>query len=395
MEHKPEFPSQENIESQDGIKPIEHQRENEHRQDKVSETEITKSEKIQSIKNILNAYYNGETLEGGVGVDIEKLQGLLTELESQVQAIETSDVKPQGWEKIKQKIGKITRRTIRTAGTLAAMGGIFMVVNHEVTRYDVKEAANSEGKIEYKHEDDRTTHYLNCIAGKDTLTLQDVKDFYLPGIAYYAEKSGVALDKPIDEMTTGEINELWVKLGILSQEEIETGWGVDSLFINEFERSQKKIQENPNQVSLEDAYRLVWELESECGNPKIRFTTEDIGFTPISDFSESAHFDPLTNTIYIEFVNLIPSNNGAVFAELSHGKQFHEKPYSEVFHFMQDVLTMVKDSGFNLKKMGKEWKKKYNTPGTVEHDAHSVIEPYLERKYQFYKSKESSEDESN
>lgn len=104
----------------------------------------------------------------------------------------------------------------------------------------------------------------------------------------------------------------------------------------------------------QEAQALVW-LNRQNGNPNISRKT---GFRGNEN---GAYFDPTINQIHA-------GNVSDYLAELSHAQQLKNGTYGD-----QGFLENVQEFLFPQSA--------YNTPGTIEYGAHSVIQPQLENQY--------------
>jgi len=145
----------------------------------------------------------------------------------------------------------------------------------------------------------------------------------------------------------------------------------------------------------DNIYDLVWQMEQECGNPRVRTQMEGYGFTPVSDFGAAAHYTPYKNTIYISLYDLYFHNpDNSIVAEMSHAKQYKENPIGTHIRFARDAINVLRSAGINSPEaIGDEYRKLYQKPGSVEHEAHKVIEPYLMSKYRLFVEKENEKQE--
>lgn len=129
----------------------------------------------------------------------------------------------------------------------------------------------------------------------------------------------------------------------------------------------KKLINEPKPEFNEKLYYALWELEQSCGNPRIRLRTS--GY---KDF-----YLPLTNTIYINPSHFLLDARDSLISELSHARQRKE--------YKINIFRAIKDSAraaasFLISVSKEIWDKSYNIPGTIEYEAHKIIEPELLKK---------------
>jgi hypothetical protein len=314
-----------------------------------------------------------------------------SESEKLVSALESSlNQLPQNLElaksdpKIQEKVIRVLRKCIKGISALVALGTTFAVVNYELTHAELTEKKTEKG-ITYEHPDQRTTHLLNVMAGADSLTIEDVLIDWRNKVIEDATFRKVELEKDAETMTLEDIDAYAVKYlktepGSM-KEDIESD-------LSYYTEANSDSVENP------ELYDLVWQLEKECGNPKVRFRSEDKGIVPTflkfaaknsEGFKRPPHYDPLTNTLFVNpsnFSKKVRNGRGGFFiSEMSHGKQFNDNQIGSYLTVLTDLLKTFKRGGFNMNKMFKEYKKMYDQPGSLEHGAHGVIEPYLKSKY--------------
>jgi hypothetical protein len=66
-------------------------------------------------------------------------------------------------------------------------------------------------------------------------------------------------------------------------------------------------------------------------------------------------------------------------AEMAHAKQFHEKPVSSYITVTIDYAKTLYTSITSNTSFSEEYLKLYDQEGTVEHEAHEIIEKLLEK----------------
>ena len=205
---------------------------------------------------------------------IDTVESKLNKPNSQEQTNTALENSIKGLKNVFEKItsNKIARRIVKTFEVFA--------IDHAVTRYEVKEEMKNN-EIEYSHEDERTSHYINIMAGKDTFDQDDVDYYTVSHLKTIAQNSGVACD--LSENSTREDilaylqtnhNELHRKIAIIGEEEKPEE--TIQKFSYEITEAQEKYRDFFQSVDDENNfYKVIWEIEKECGNPKIRFTEEE------------------------------------------------------------------------------------------------------------------------
>lgn len=314
------------------------------------------------------------------------------ELENRLNSIDETKLSPEKKNRlahIKEKIGNASKKLFNTVKWTALVVGTFSVAQYERTHSELEEIDGPNEQKEYRHPDARTTHLLNVLAGRESFTEKDLRVEYDNILKEVAEREGHTLDKNPEDMTIDELDENIVNLMSEIDPSVKRG-DIKKDFEKEFAKYSNP-DTNSQMKPVENMYELVWEMEKECGNPKVRFTTEDINFTPLDFYKGSLHYDAVSNTIYISYSAVSPNSRYGemedVIAELSHSKQLAERPVATVAGFVSDLAGVVSRSGFSAEKLADEYTRLYTTPGSVEYDAHQVIEPYLKTKYKFFVKK--------
>jgi hypothetical protein len=153
---------------------------------------------------------------------------------------------------------------------------------------------------------------------------------------------------------------------------------IDKLSENQFGNS-----ENPYiDQTIMGEYLGLMNLGKEYGFPKVKSETNEGVYK-----KAKGHYNPLTKTIY---ANDIPTWVG----EMAHHVQMKDKIVDKTLEWLgNDFIEYLKQPIESLK--GKSLSNPYIKEGTVEHEAHSVIEPMLQKKlrqdYKKYRNSELSE----
>jgi hypothetical protein len=257
-----------------------------------------------------------------------------------------------------------------------------IIADHELTRYKITSTVEKNGKISYSHEDPETTHVINVLAGKEKLHDIEKKSILID----YLERR---LDLPFfqNHPKYHDLN----KKGLL-------GMSLDELMkikqeLMDFFKYIEPINIDPGPQNFDpELYDVLWKLSKECGSPKVNFKLLDkksiFGFYGTGN----NFYDPLTNTIFIN-IGDNESTIDAYLSELSHGKQFNEKPVTSNLLSARDLLKSIKDGVLDkgnfvtpkvdtiVRRIDISIQNKYNSlyddPETVEYEAHKIIEPKL------------------
>jgi hypothetical protein len=339
---------------------------------------------------------SSENLENkNIFVDTGRNMYVLKEKLDSIDEDKLSPEQKSAFLKVKEKIFNVSKKFIRTAEWITIITGVLHFANYERTHSELEKKINEKGEITYSHEDQRTTHLLNILAGKEKFNESDFMSDIRPLISFFCDKYNLSLPKNIGEMSIDEID----KFIFDNQDLINSKVGEKRL---PFERGDFKKQmfnelralNIPNDTTEstpnKNLYDLVWTLEEECGNPRVRFNEENIGFSPFKDFKGVSHYDPINNIVYINMYDLTAGDNkyGTFFPEMSHADQFNKNQIASYLNACGDFLSVFKKAGFNSNKISLEYGKLYNKPGSIEHEAHKLIEPYLKNKYQLFIKKD-------
>lgn len=289
--------------------------------------------------------------------------------------------------KIKDRIFNLTKKTFRTVEWVTLVIAILGIANYKRTHSDLEIIKNKDNTSIYKHQDSKTTHYLNILSGRENFTEQDLRVDYDNLVKFAAKKMDIIFDKEITQMSIDELDKAMCE--ILKKSGVEVNPGELSKEFNDKLEMVNKFNAY-DYTQNKYAYELVWTMEQECGNPKIRFISEDLGSMRTDEFEGAKHEDIINNTIYINPSNLRHDLAEGFFDEMSHMKQNYDDPIGSTLHALYDIVGVVKRSGLNSEKISEEYFKLYGKVGTYEHEAHGIIEPYLVNKYKIFIRNESS-----
>lgn len=285
--------------------------------------------------------------------------------------------KKSGFERVKEKAGKFLKR-VKQVGFVLILAGI---IDYQLTHNNEIESKNIDGKEIFEHSDKETTHILNYLGGLDSLSDEERLKFMKE---YSRGFDSIDIPDGYDKMT-----------------ESETMFFLVNHFYNTYRDDYDSIQQTQEELTevINDAfpkkyqyndtiYKKLWEVEKECGSPKINWTFGRDRHMLSSRNDLSPHYNPFTHTVFIE-ANSHGSNTQIedIVSEWSHAKQFHDHPTGSTLQAIEDGIRTAKDI---LKSKHKDYiisqLKEYNTLGSLEYDAHKIIEPYIENKFKDIKS---------
>lgn len=131
---------------------------------------------------------------------------------------------------------------------------------------------------------------------------------------------------------------------------------------------------------------ILWRIEEECGSPNVRFQTTGPSIAGIELGPNIArpYFNSLSNTVFIPDPQFLEPGKGGIehlLAELSHSKQLGDNPLNFYAKAVASLFRILGEGGLDAKKLSKAQDKEYDLPGSLENEAHSLIEPELTKKY--------------
>lgn len=158
---------------------------------------------------------------------------------------------------------------------------------------------------------------------------------------------------------------------------VDTEIDLNSLSPNELNIPgvKENLTFNPQQ-----AQALVW-MNRNHGNPTLRSLSEHPNtWKPARHFKDGSlrpYYNPFTNTASVNTVH-------DYFAELSHAEQYGKDQKGNNKKNPDISVTDAVLSGLGILDQ-EYYEKLYTTPGTVEYDAHDVIQPKLEKQFEALK----------
>ena len=271
-----------------------------------------------------------------------------------------------------ETILKPVKKTLVTLGLVSLLGATALTVNYFATHKDKVKAEETSAGINYSHPDEQTTHILNYIAGKEAMTRDERADIMKDVLKRWCHANEV------------EIPELKGK----SEREVAE-WFVDNYkvegkdYIRDVNATLKHFEKiiplrkewNPK------LYDTLWRLEGGYGSPKIDWALWVNGENKsvLSFFSE----DKVTSPSYRPFSNKImvyPNDPlETLMSEFPHAKQFN----TDLINIGLKLTDTAKRIGQEIIKgtsVIEAYQKEYSILGSVEFEAHRVIEPKLKQR---------------
>lgn len=321
--------------------------------------------------------------------NIDNFQKQVSGIKERLNNIDETKLNPEQknrFIKIKEKIENSTKKLFKTIKWVVLIVGVLEIAQYKRTHIKLDISEQQTGEKRYKHPDQRTTHLLNVLSGREKLTEEDMRFEYNSLIREISKQTEQKFDKDPADMTMDELDEA-VFLYLSKTDTIIKRGDFKKDILKEIERYSTP-DTNSQYKPSNDIYDLVWQMEEECGSPKIRFNSENMHFTPVKGYQGNLHYDPFSNTIFVTPHDISPNSEyferNELIAELSHGKQFKEQPLGSVMQFSSDVVSVFSKSGFNKDSINEAYRNLYNKKGSFENDGHGVIEPYLENKYKLF-----------
>lgn len=267
---------------------------------------------------------------------------------------------PERKEKMKERLAKYARRIFG----ITSLAALALTINHVATHDNDIEKISDGKKTEYIHSDEETNVVLNFITGKEDLTYKQKENIIKTKVKYAAQDAIEGYD--IDNMTLDEMDEkIFTTNGIGMRDEYGEKW-VDSIFAN------------PPKINKEQ-YDAIWEILEETGKPNVHWD--------LKSKEARAHYDPLTHTIYVTPILFGENRNfleREYLAELSHSKQFSEKPIASYLKVVKSGFNML--GKFILRGGSDSFEsiqmEEYGEEGSLEHEAHAKIETKLKKKFE-------------
>lgn len=331
---------------------------------------------------------------------VDELQAAAVLLEAHATQLERegseADISAGTAERIEKKVGKITS-LLKVASMTLALYGSYDASSYATSRYEITTEMGRDGNTEYEHEDQETTRILRFLTGAEALTPEDRILFYRQIVreAYreYLSTKRIFLSEGQDDNsfeqfqdleqtlpgTKEELRELLIDLYIKKDEllgTIDKAKSKQKAYILFNELEQPYINYNSN---LEKA---IWELQIKVGSPRIRWADSKANTWSYIHSSVAgpsrANYSPGDNTIYLTPGSFNSESLGMVLtSEDAHALQFNTNPISSRIRIILDMTKTTIDSLKELKSLYAAQHDQYHTPGSIEHEAHSVIEPQL------------------
>jgi hypothetical protein len=272
-----------------------------------------------------------------------------------------------------------------------ALYGTYEVGSYTTSRYDITTEVGQDGKLEYEHEDPETTRILNFLTGKSELSPEDKIHFYrqevrntyerslsLEGVTEYGidEKNAFEESLPDDEQGLRKrMGELLIKRASISGDTVEQSQidkNVDMFFAHAV---NPKVRYSP------ELEKMVWNMQKRVGAPRLRWaaSTDNLHSKLHGSLAGPgrANYSEEDNTIYITPGAYDETLGKTLLAENAHAFQFNKNPITSRVRFLIDSTQTLVQAIRENKSLYETQHKQYETPGTIEYEAHEEIEQRL------------------
>ncbi|MGL5831036.1 MAG: hypothetical protein ACRCZE_02690 [Candidatus Altimarinota bacterium] len=265
---------------------------------------------------------------------------------------------------------------LKKRAAIVMVGATAALTSKLAYHHEVKQTVSHQGEIVYTHTDPDTNRILNYLSGREKFSIQERR-----ALAFSTYKARL-----ICNAATNSTISLPSDFVYMNEQEVLEFLKIDSpkptsQIQSEFELQLTAMTYNiPEQYDQNDnLYRQLWELEAIAGAPRIRWASEinlPLGERTIAHYS-------LPNTLYITPVfDQTDNPYDDLVAEASHAIQFqnnvpdsYAKLFSTIIH--TTLRTAQSENPLRLSSFNQAYGEEYQRPGSIEHEAHSQIEPAL------------------
>jgi len=291
-----------------------------------------------------------------------------------------------------KRLAERTATCLKRLTQISAIAALGLAVNHERTAQEVTETRDESGMMVYTHADPTTTHILNCLTGRETLSEKERFEIFRLSMKESWQSHGVVLPDNYDDLEYEDFVSFYERMFVKE--------------LRKFGDAEARHREAEDQVRLlidltlpsrlfslsgfdPRMYRAIWMMEKEVGAPKIRWND---GIMPTAKgTSGRPYYNPFSHTLYIRPVDA----RSDLAAEAAHSLQFRSSPVDAYLmgaetglrmagriadELAKRFVTLGKASGENADLNGL-YAEEYARPGSYEHDAHEKIEPDLKKRF--------------
>lgn len=326
--------------------------------------------------------------ELGLSQDLETVVTAMNSFKKIAEEAETPEQKEK-LNSLREKILGTAKRFLKVGRNITLTGFIALGVplglegvKYYGTHPELETTRDERGNVVYVHPDTKTTHILNVLAGRELISLEEASNNFRGILKTRANALGIELPEDFDTYNIDQLDSFLTT--VMNEKGFDAKPGEFKDYFYDFQYLERiELPENESQ----EIYNLVWEIEKESGNPKVRFQTKGpnvFGVALSDEDTYRPHYNPLENTIYLPMDMFVEQDEGykLLIAELSHAKQLKDDPFGFYFKTASSALRIFSKGGFDMSKLSEAQREEYRTPGSLEHEAHSSIEPELQKKYQ-------------
>jgi len=327
-----------------------------------------------------------QRVEQSVVSGVEKLDGKVSGVR---QAIEVQEklLPPDKIRSLRERFNGALDRAAETAKFAVLVAVVAnMPKGLRRSRLGVESKPEVDGTKIYRHPDQQTTEILNYMSGKAELSREQQLGLITDALSRMDSKND----------TYAQLRE--------AQESLKPRIFKDNLISPEqLARGKDSVSRHIYPIPTKEAfspllYETLWKMEASVGNPRIRWTMNEKNPRIRSEFQNRAFYRPEEHTMYLPSpISLREGfSSGDVFelglledytAEAAHALQWNrnrvdqDKASKRDWEWIRAQAILEgndpKDPKFG-EALGKiRDREAYRTPGFVEHEAHSKIEPVL------------------
>ncbi len=265
------------------------------------------------------------------------------------------EVTPATWKKLFKSL------QIAVAATIAACA-----MHHAYEFRD--KTSKTEEDSKWSHNDKETEHILNTLSGKESFTESEKAYIARYIITEWCEKKKITSPQGINQWDTKQIE---YYISTLPK---------DSQLRHKYNYVKNWVIENP--IFMKHIHEELWKTEKACGSPYIRWQKpEDSLLLTLSKEKHREHYNSVNNTIYLAPEDLGLRMYSQFLAEASHAEQFKQSPLASYTTAIANIGEAALNAVTHGTSFSREWDTFYDTPGTLEFDAHSIREKKLTNQF--------------
>lgn len=292
-----------------------------------------------------------------------------------------NEIQPSRVERVK----KAALETIHRITQVAALMSIAGAGNYINTEYQIREV-KAHGEAIYEHPDKETNDILNYLLGRGPAPTDTRLLYERPEVVRYAQETNQNLPAAMETMTEPQLRTLYEDLH-LAHDAGHSPWATPD---DEKKAADFDFDSTTPEYHYDPAmYRAFWRLQEQVGAPRIRWMegTEDADSNPLDVLGPGrAHYSATENTVYVhryippERADEEPKGDSGLtelISEDAHALQ-RERNYERMALMTAEGLVRV--AARMLKEhdsLADAYLWEYDRPGSVEYEAHKVIEPQL------------------